>query len=190
MAEWQNLVIVPVTPEHWDDLETLFGLRGAYGGCWCMFWRLPSAQFTRQSGEGNRQALQQIVNSGEVPGLLAYVDETPVGWVSVAPRTTFTRLERSRVLKAVDDLPVWSVVCFFVEKKYRRLGLTVELLKAAAAFAAEHGASILEGYPIDVGDGKYPDAYAYTGLVAAYEKAGFTEVARRSERRPIMRIHL
>jgi GNAT superfamily N-acetyltransferase len=183
-------VIYPLTSERWADLEALFGSHGAYGGCWCMYYRLPQSQFVAQSGEGNRLALKALVDTGTVPGLIAYVDGNPAGWVSLAPRADFSRLSRSKVLKAVDDQPVWSVVCFYVAKAYRRQGLMVALLKAAVAYAGEHGATIVEGYPIDPGEGKYPDASAFNGLFSAYRTAGFEEVARRSDRRPIMRIEI
>ncbi|MFH0931574.1 MAG: GNAT family N-acetyltransferase, partial [Candidatus Zixiibacteriota bacterium] len=109
-----------VTPKRWKDLENLFGERGACGGCWCMWWRLSRSQFNKQKGEGNRKALKKIVDSGEIPGILAYADGKPIGWCSVAPREGFPVLERSRILKRIDEKPVWSVVCFFVAKPFRR----------------------------------------------------------------------
>ena len=106
----------PLTKERWADLEKLFGERGACGGCWCMWWRLKRADFDRQKGNGNKKSLQAIIDSGEVPGILAYWRGEPVAWCSVAPREKFPVLDRSRVLKRVDETPVWSIVCFFVEK--------------------------------------------------------------------------
>ena len=182
-----HLDFQPVTTERWPDLELLFGPRGACGGCWCMFWRLRRSEFDQQQGEGNRLALKSIVESGEVPGLLAYHDGRPVGWVSVAPRSTFSALERSRILKPVDAHPVWSVVCFFVAKPYRRKGVTVQLLRAAGEYASRHGAVMLEGYPVEPRQAKAPDPFVYTGLASAFRQADFDEVLRRSETRPIMR---
>jgi GNAT superfamily N-acetyltransferase len=180
----------PLTPVRWGDFEMLFGARGATGGCWCMYWRLKHAQFEAQKGEANRQEIQAIVHSGEVPGILAYDGEQPVGWCSLAPRGIYSRLERSRILKPVDDQPVWSVVCFFVDKSYRRRGVSTGLLKAAISYTREQGASILEGYPVEPKKGKSPDVFVYTGLATAFRDAGFVEVARRSETRPIMRYHI
>ncbi len=177
----------PVTPDRWSDLETLFGPRGATGGCWCMYWRLKRSEFEQMKGEGNRQAMKSIVDSGEIPGLLAYHDGQPVGWISVAPRPAFSALERSRILKPVDERPVWSVVCFFVKKSFRRKGVTVELLQAAVEYARRHGAQIVEGYPVEPRQGQSPDPFVYTGLASAFLQAGFEEVLRRSETRPIMR---
>jgi len=177
----------PLTPERWKDLEALFGERGACGGCWCMWWRLKRSQFEKQKGEGNRRALKKIVDSGEVPGLLAYAGGQPVAWCSVAPRETYSVLERSRTLKRIDDQPVWSVVCFFVAKPFRGKGVTVKLLRAAVEYVKEQGARIIEGYPVEPKKTRMPDAFAYTGLVSTFRKAGFIEVLRRSETRPIMR---
>ena len=178
----------PLTAERWSDLETLFGPRGACAGCWCMYWRLGHAEFSSLSGDGNRFALRQIVETGAVPGLLAYADGKPVGWVSVEPRRAFLRLSRSRILKPVDDQPVWSIVCFFIAKSSRKQGLSVHLLNEAVRYAAGQGAKIVEGYPVDLQNvEKFPDAFAFIGTLSAFRQAGFKEVLRRSEKRPVMR---
>lgn len=177
----------PVTSARWPDMEKLFGARGACGGCWCMWWRLPRQEFVQGKGEGNKRAIRRLVAAGGTPGILAYSGGEPVGWCSVAPRESFPVLDRSRILKRVDDQPVWSVVCFFVAKKHRRQGLAVKLLEAAAAYAEERGARIVEGYPVEPKKGDMPDVFVYTGLASAFRKAGFVEVARRSETRPVMR---
>jgi GNAT superfamily N-acetyltransferase len=182
--------IHPVTPDRWQDLETLFGPRGAVGGCWCMWFRLTRAEFDQQKGEGNRLCMQEIVKAGEVPGLLAYHAGVPVAWCSVGRRENFPVLDRSRVLKRVDDQPVWSVVCFFIHKKYRRMGLSVELLRGAVEYAHSQGARIIEGYPVDPKRGKAADVFAFTGLLGTFLAVGFVEVMRRSETRPIMRCYL
>lgn len=178
----------PLTPNRWPDLERLFGNRGACGGCWCMWWRLSRSEFEKAKGEGNRRAFRRIVASGSRPGLLAYAAGEPIAWCAVGPRGSFPVLDRSRILAPVDDEPVWSVTCFFVARPYRRKRITVRLLEAAAEFARRRGAKILEGYPVEVRSGNMPDAFAWTGLVGAFRAAGFSEVARRSKTRPIMRL--
>ena len=185
-----KLEIHPVTPERWADFENLFGERGACAGCWCMYWRQSRADFDKKKGTANRKEMKKIIDSGEVPGLLGYLDGEPVAWCSVAPRETFTSLARSRVLKPVDDKPVWSVVCFFVAKEHRRKGLTVQMLRAAAEYARRRGADTIEGYPVDPRKPNAPDVFVFTGLAPGFRKAGFSEVARRSETRPIMRREL
>ena len=137
----------PLTPDRWEDFARLFGAHGAYGGCWCMWWRETRAEFEKRQGAGNRRAMKQIVESGEVPGILAYAAGEPAGWISIAPREKFSGLERSRVLKRIDDTPVWSIVCFFVGKEYRSRGLAVPLIRAAVEYAAERGAKVVEAYP-------------------------------------------
>jgi GNAT superfamily N-acetyltransferase len=181
------LAFRPLAPDRWSDLEQLFGPRGACCGCWCMYWRLLNKQFNEQTGDLNRRNLKAIVDSGAIPGILAYSDGVPVGWVSLAPREEFPRLSRSRILKPVDDQPVWSIVCFFVAKGYRRRGLTIQLLQAAVNFAFTNGAHIVEGYPVEPKGGKSPDPFVYIGLASAFKQAGFTEILRRSDTRPIMR---
>ncbi len=182
--------IQPLTMENWPDLEALFGPRGAVGGCWCMYWRQTRAEYELAKGDGNRNAFREIVACGEPVGLLAYDGDDPVGWCAVTPRDELPALNRSRVLKRVDDQPVWSVSCFFVKRSHRHLGLTVRLLKAAIEFAAERGAIILEGYPVEPRKPEMPPVFAFTGLASAFLRAGFVEVARRSETRPIMRYQI
>jgi GNAT superfamily N-acetyltransferase len=176
-----------LSPDRWRDLLTLFGPRGATGGCWCMYWRLPRAQFTAQKGEGTKNALQHLVESGAIVGLLAYAQGQPVGWCAIAPRVSYPVLERSRILKRVDEAPVWSVVCFFVSQAFRGKGATTSLLRAAVDYARQQGARIIEGYPVEPKNARMPAVFAWTGLASAFRQAGFVEVQRRSETRPIMR---
>jgi GNAT superfamily N-acetyltransferase len=187
IEEATRISYLPVTAGRWDDLETLFGARGACGGCWCMWWRLKRSDFEQQKGEANREALHALVSAGHVPGILAYVDGVPVGWCAIAPRDALLALDRSRILKRVDDQPVWSVNCFYVARRYRRRGMTVGLLRAAVSFAAERGAQIVEGYPVAPRNPTMPDVFAWTGMLSTFQQAGFVEVARRSETRPIVR---
>jgi GNAT superfamily N-acetyltransferase len=187
MTAGQSVDCRPVTPDRWPDLEALFGPRGACGGCWCMWWRLPRGQFEAGKGETNREALRRLVMAGEPPGLLGYLDGQPAGWCAIAPRADYPGLSRSRVLKPVDDLPVWSVTCFFVARRYRRQGVGVALLRAAVEHARERGAAVIEGYPVEPRTGAIPDAFAWTGTPRLFVQAGFEEVLRRSPTRPIMR---
>jgi GNAT superfamily N-acetyltransferase len=179
----------PLTPERWKDFETLFGANGACGGCWCMAWRWQPKEFRQKKGDGAKRAFKKIVNGSVPPGLLAYAGKEAVGWVAIGPRTDYERLAGSKVLAPVDDQPVWCVPCFFIRKDYRNQGLSTELLKAAAVFAKRHKAKVVEGYPYDV-EKKLPVVFVWTGLLGTYTKAGFKEVARRSDQRPIMRLSL
>ena len=150
-----------------------------------MWWRMNRAEWSKGKGEGNRRAFRKLVRSGAEPGVLAYADGAPAGWCAIAPREQYPVLTRSRVLKPVDNQPVWAVTCFFIDRKVRRQGLSAQLLKAAVDFAKAHGAKIVEGYPHDVK--RSADVFVYTGLASAFRQAGFKEVARRSNTRPIMR---
>ncbi|OGG01044.1 MAG: GNAT family N-acetyltransferase [Candidatus Glassbacteria bacterium RIFCSPLOWO2_12_FULL_58_11] len=181
----------PLTPERWADFEKLFGPRGACAGCWCMFWRLAMKEYRQGQGEPNKRAMKTLVESGKRPGILAYDRERAVGWCSLAPRTEFPRFETTRTLKPVDDRPVWSIVCLFVAKEYRRHGLSGELLKAAVSFAAGEGAEIVEGYPRTKPEGvNLFDLFIYTGIFSAFERAGFSEVQRPTPIRVIARFYI
>ena len=176
-------------PERWPDLERLFGKNGACGGCWCMWLRLPRSEFVQAEGEANRRAFKAIVEAGEEPGILAYAGKDPVGWVAVAPREKHPIWDRSRNFKRVDDASVWSVSCFFVARSYRRQGITRQLIEAAVRFVRSKGGGILEGYPTD-SEKVSPDPFVWTGLLSAFEQAGFEECVRRSPARPMVRLTL
>lgn len=184
------LIYKTLIPARWDAFEKLFGKKGACGGCWCMLWRSSPADFKSGKGEGNRAAIQVLIRGGTIPGILAFNDDEPVGWCALAPRSDYPALARSRVMKPIDDQSCWSVSCLFVRRNYRKKGAATGLLKAAVKHARSQGAQILEGYPTEPGEKNIPAAFAWTGIPSAFEKAGFTEVARRSPTRPIMRITL
>ena len=182
-----KLVFHPLTPVRWRDFERLFGPKGACAGCWCMWWRLSPREWKAGRGAKNKRAMKRLVESGDAPGLLAYDEGESVGWCCVTPRETLPRLEHSRTLKRIDDQPVWSVACFFVRSDYRSKDVSVALLAAAARYAKSKGGRIVEGYPVDWGDKRWPSAWGYTGFVDAFRRAGYREVARPAKTRPIMR---
>ena len=155
-----------------------------------MFWRLPRKQFDAGKGSGNKQALKTIVRSGTEPGVMAYHGDEPIGWCAIAPREQYIALERSRILQPVDDQPVWSISCLFIKKPYRRQGVSSKLLRAAVDFAGNHGARIVEGYPVEPSMEKMPDPFLWHGIPSAFRRAGFKEVLLRSKSRPIMRFSI
>ncbi|MCL4393424.1 MAG: N-acetyltransferase [Chloroflexi bacterium] len=177
--------VLPATPSRWRDLELLFGPRGAYAGCWCMWWRVSHAEFARRSDRQNKREMRRLVAQGQVPGLLAYKGRVPVAWCSLGPREKFAGLEHSRTLKRVDEQPVWSIVCFFVAREFRGQGIMEPLLKAAIQYASRHGAKIVEGYPLP-GGRQLTGSSGYTGIASTFRRVGFVRVAQR-DTRPIMR---
>lgn len=179
----------PVTPERWPDLEQLFGPKGAYGGCWCMWFRLRRQEFGSNKGRENKAALKALVDSGERPGLIAYVNGEPAGWCSLDPREKFAHLERSRQFQRVDNQPVWSIVCFVIGERFRRQGLMTRLLKEAVSYAAQRGAGIIEAYPVEP-EGRLTGYAGYTGIASVFRRAGFIEVARAANGRPVMRYYV
>ena len=181
-----ELSFKPLKRNLWTDFEELFGPNGACAGCWCMFWKLRGKAYQEARGYETRQMHKSIVDSGVSTGLLVYLHGEVVGWIAVEPREAYPRLEHSRTLKLVDDQPVWSVTCFFIAKKFRRKGITVELLKAAIEHVKKQGGKIVEGYPVDV-EKNMPAPSIYTGTASAFEQAGFKEIARRTPSRPIFR---
>lgn len=181
--------VQPVTAQRWEDLAALFGAHGAYSGCWCMWWRLTGQEFSRGNAS-NRAGLKQLVDAGRVPGLLAYREGAPVGWVSLGPREDFGRILRSPTLKPVDEQPAWSIVCFYIAKTVREQGVATRLLQAAIEYAAAQGASALEAYPVDTGESRAAQTNIFTGALEMFQRAGFEEIARRSPARPIVRLRL
>ena len=163
-----QLKFLPVTPERWPDFKTLFGKRGACGGCWCMLWRLKRSEFEQHKGDNNKRAMKAIIIAGRVPGILAYHKGQPVAWCSVAPREQFSALERSRILKRIDHQPVWSFSCLFVDKNHREKCVSVQIATAAVDYVAGKGGRIVEAYPVDPKNDRSPPVFVWTGLAAGF----------------------
>jgi GNAT superfamily N-acetyltransferase len=185
-----DLTFHPLDKKRWHDFETLFGERGACGGCWCMSWRLSRTDFEKKKGEGNKRTMKKFVGNNEQIGIIAYLNSKPVGWCAVAPREKFIKLEKSRVLKRIDDEPVWSITCFFLAKEFRRKGISVEILKGVINFCKKKEVKILEAYPIIPYSSNMPAAFAWTGFLSSFKKAGFKIAKRWSKARPIMRYYI
>jgi GNAT superfamily N-acetyltransferase len=172
-----------VTQERLPDLDRFSQRHGKFRYCSCMRWRLISADYKRSTKESRVTALDDLVRQGTPVGILAYRDGEPVGWCSVAPRATYAALERFRALPRLDDAPVWSVVCFFVDSSVRRAGVTLGLLRATVEYAVSQGATIIEGYPVEPG----PRLYTYMGSPATFLRAGFRDVTPPGQARLVMR---
>ena len=190
-----KLTVHPLTPSRWGDLETLFAARGCSQarGCWCMAYRQEVGRGSFSLGgsrrEVNRADLKRLVDAGNPPGLLGYRDGIPVGWISMGPRGEFHTLQRSPVMKPVDEKPVWSVVCFVIPSEHRRQGVAHALLQGAIAYARKKGAKLLEAYPMDRAH-RSRDTDLWFGTKSMYDRAGFEEVARRKPERPIVRLRI
>ena len=190
------LDIVPITPERLPDLDTLFA-SGDPRHCQCAYVRLTNAQWSASSPAANRdvhrRAIEAAAADGRAAGLIAYRDGVPVGWVSFDRRDQYARLGSSRLLRPIDDQPVWSVVCFVVAAAARRTGVAHALLDETIRYARNHGVRLLESYPVDVTtERKRSAADLWRGTVPMFERAGFqtVEVRRQHDNappRPIMR---
>jgi ribosomal protein S18 acetylase RimI-like enzyme len=188
-----KLIVHPLTPDRWPDLEAIFDGRGCSvaRGCWCMHYRLSGSRGAPPPGatrsQANKARLKALVDAGRTPGLVGYRGKVPVGWVSLGPREDYAKLARSAVMKPVDDQPVWSVICFVVPSAYRGQGVAKALLAGAVAYARKHGVKLLEAYPVDK-PRRSDDDFMWFGAKSMYDKAGFLEVARRKPRRPVVRL--
>lgn len=189
----------PLTAERWPDLVELFGPSGAFSNCWCTWWRQTGGEFgagIANRGAGNKALLGALTHANRQPGLVAYRDDRPVGWISVAPRPEYGRVIRSpsigpgrRSPEAADE-GVWSVVCFWMPRRERGKGNAMALLRAAVEHARAGGARVLEAYPVDTAGERHPQSSVFTGTLAMFTRVGFTEVERRAEGRPIVRLEL
>jgi GNAT superfamily N-acetyltransferase len=187
----------PATSDRWQDVVAVFGRRGEDPSwCWCqLFLRSPGTQPNLPTAPpNNRDALRWEITSAKVPpGLVAYVEGRPAGWTRVGPRSQFPGVAGNRALARVlteDDPDAWWVTCFAVASRARRAGVGRALLEAAVELASQHGASAVEGHPVDVAAlraRKVSGSAIYTGTRAMFEAASFVEVARTAPTRPVMR---
>lgn len=174
----------PLTPERFRDMETVFGERGVARRCFCMHWRRPDGGHVDDLD--NRDRFAAVVGAGPPPGLIGYIDEEPLGWVQVAPRSHFPTIGRSRLLKPVDGVGVWSINCFVVRVGHRSQGIGRGLLAGAIQYAKHRGAIGVEAYPVDGERSSVVDYF--TGTLGMFEDQGFVELIRRNETRPIVRL--
>ena len=179
MSEQSNrLVIEPLTSQNWDTLAELFAAGGDPKWCWCQYWRKPGSNWSNTTADDNREELLALATGdGPAPGLVAIEDDKAVGWVGLGPREGFGRLARSRTLPQLPGDDVWVINCFVVARGSRRSGVAGALLEAAVAYASEHGAQVLEGYPVSTGGTRISSASVYTGTAAMFERAGFSVAA-------------
>jgi GNAT superfamily N-acetyltransferase len=180
-----DFTVSPLTAENWPALEDLFGRAGASNGCWCMYWRI-GPRYHDRPREDNQRDLRRLAASGPPPGLLAFDGDLAVGWCELAPRAELRWLARARYLQPPDDLPVWSIPCFFVRRAYRRRGVTAALIEAAAGVAAAAGAPALEAYPVDTAVPGHT-RNLFPGVAATFARHGFRVIARHKPERPVMR---
>jgi GNAT superfamily N-acetyltransferase len=186
-----SLRFEPLTRQNWHKFVQLFGDKGACGNCWCMYFRLPKAEFGKgKINEGNKNAMHELVKAGKPTGILAFYENIAVAWCAFAPREDFLKLSRSRVHKPIDDQLVWSIPCTFIDKKFRRQGVSVQLLKGLVNYARQEGIKILEAYPTIPTQEKLPDSFAWIGLYKSFERAGFEIVDNTSSNRPMVRYYL
>jgi GNAT superfamily N-acetyltransferase len=185
--------VVPATADRFEDVVTVLG--GSEHSCLCQYWRMSSGDYSRSTHEARLDALRGQLEETPAPGMLAYVDEEPAGWLGFGPRNRVERLVRSRTIPAMDDVPVWSIYCFTVRVGYRRQGIARALLDGLVDYARDEGAPALEAYPVDTAGRRIHGTAAYVGTAGMFEAAGFRRVVEtdaRSERLPrwLMRLDL
>jgi GNAT superfamily N-acetyltransferase len=195
-----SIQVQPATADRWNDVVAVFGRRGddpAWDWCQLFLRSDPATTAAAEPPEDNREALRREITAAVVPpGLVAYVDGRPVGWTRVGPRSAFPAVRGNRALARVlsdDDAEAWWVTCFAVDRRHRRSGVGAALLGAAVAFARDHGATALEGHPVDVAEldaASVSGSAIYTGTLAMFAAAGFVEVGRTYRTRPVMRLSL
>jgi GNAT superfamily N-acetyltransferase len=186
-----HLTFEPLTRSNWNKFLRLFGENGACGNCWCMYYRLSRSEFhDGKSDDGNKNAFKDIVWADKPTGILALYEGEAIAWCAFAPREDFIKLAKSRVHKRIDDKRVWSIPCFFIDKRFRRNGVSVALLKGVIDYSRSNGIEILEAYPTIPTKEKLPDSFLWIGLYKSFERAGFEIVDRTSKNSPTVRFYI
>jgi len=186
-----QLTFEPLTKANWNNFVQLFGSKGACGNCWCMYYRLKKSDYQEgKADDGNKAAMKELVWKERPTGILGFYEGQAIAWCAFAPREDFIKLESSRVHKRIDDKIVWSIPCFFIDKNFRRHGVSSELLKGVIRYAREVGIKIIEAYPTTPTQEKLADSFAWIGLYKSFERAGFEIVDRTSKNRPMVRYYI
>jgi GNAT superfamily N-acetyltransferase len=164
------------TPDRVDDFAAVANPNRRPTHCWCLSHRLSAAEI-EELGRGSREAaFRALCARPHPPGVIGYADGEPVGWCSVGPRAGITRLAGSKLIRPVDDVPVWSIICVIIRSGHRKRGHTTPLIEGAVAHAAAQGAPAVESYPVDPPSGRIDTTMAFVGTRAMFEKAGFEVV--------------
>jgi predicted GNAT family acetyltransferase len=186
-----KFIVHPLTPSRWADVEDLFGPeKGANSGCWCMWPRLTSGDFRSMEKQQRKRAFKSCVTKGPVPGLLLYESGQAIGWVAVSPRADVIRFEKAKTSQREpeeDPATHYAITCFFVRTGHRKRGLMTDLAKAAIDYAKKKKAAALDVCPIET-DKPLMWGEGFVGIASVFRDLGFEEVARRSPRRPLMRL--
>ena len=185
-----DLTFEPLSKKNWAKFVQLFSERGACGNCWCMYFRLKKEEFVAgKQDDGNKDAMKELVWSDVPTGMLALYEGQAIAWCAFAPREEYLKLANSRAHKPIDDKPVWSITCFFIDKNFRRIGVSVALLKGVIAYAKKKKIKVIEAYPTIPTQPQLPDSFAWIGLYKSFERAGFKIVDRTSKSRPMVRYY-
>ncbi len=194
MKDWDiasELTFEPLSKTNWGKFVQLFGERGACGNCWCMYFRLSKNDFIEgKENDGNKNAMKELVWGGAPTGIMALYEGEAIGWCAFAPREDHKKIERSRVHKRIDSASVWSVTCFFIHKDFRKMGISIAMLKGVIGVARQEGIKIIEAYPTIPTQDKLPDSFAWIGLYRSFERVGFEIVDRTSKNRPMVRYYV
>lgn len=167
----------PVTPDRFDDFADVVNPNRRASHCWCLSHRLPALEIEALGSGSREQAMRRLCAREHPPGVVTYRDGLPVGWCSISPRAEIPRLVSSKLIRPLDDVPVWSVICVVVRGGHRRQGVTTRMLEGAVAYAASQGAPAVEAYPVDP-PGRMDLTMAFVGTRAMFEKVGFEVIGR------------
>ncbi|WP_295842867.1 GNAT family N-acetyltransferase [uncultured Microbacterium sp.] len=189
-----TIEILPATGDRFDDAETALD-SGDGPGCQCQWWLLTNAEFQKTSRDDLTTRFHAEMHGDRAPGLIAYIDGEPAGWVRVGPRIDQARLLRTRDVTTATDEPldaddVWSISCFVVRTAHRGQGLMKKLLDAAVSTARDAGARVVEAYPLDPTVTKRSANQLYRGTVSMFEQAGFDIVERPKPDRALVSLTL
>jgi GNAT superfamily N-acetyltransferase len=194
-----QLRIVPANEASWDDLQAIFGTTDYPGKCHCQWYKIRDSQWRTvpDAERADRLREQTACGNPDAPattGLVAYLDDEPVGWCAIEPRTAYPRLLKTRTPwtgrdEDKTDPTVWSVTCFVTRRGFRKRGITYALARATVDFARTHGARALEAYTmITHPDKEITWGELHVGSRDVLAAAGFTEVSHPTPRRVVMRI--
>ncbi|MBN3825855.1 GNAT family N-acetyltransferase [Burkholderia sp. Ac-20384] len=181
-----DISVEALTPDRWPDIEALLSEGAVTRRCWCTYWRI-GPRYRQQEPSANKSDLKRVVAAGPPPGILAYVEDQPVGWCQVGSRELLPYMEHAWRLRSPDNLAVWTISCFYIRKDFRRRGISSRLINAAIDLAKRSGAHAIEAYPIDRSTSPSSSS---TGFVTTFERFGFLHMPSPSRERPIMRLYL
>jgi hypothetical protein len=182
-----NLSIKELYMETWKDFERLVQKHnGVWGGCWCRYFH-PTPPEKIESKEDARSYKLSLVKEDKSHAALVYDADTCVAWCQYGPPEELPNIMHKKEVESKMTIPDWRITCIFVDRDFRKKGLSLFALNGALELIKKSGGGVVESYPQDTEGKKISNSFLYNGTKEIFEIAGFNFEGKKGKNHCIMR---